>query len=70
MHIVNSDATYHTAYSDSLLDVLIVNNCDKVHSFVELSSLFIAGHDLLELSFILDVSLNLMSHSSAQLQRY
>ncbi|XP_036147301.1 uncharacterized protein LOC118647146 [Monomorium pharaonis] len=51
LHIVHSDATFHTATSDSWLDVLIVNDRDKISSFSKSLCPFIAGHDLLSLSF-------------------
>ncbi|XP_071581375.1 uncharacterized protein [Temnothorax nylanderi] len=50
LHIVNSEPTHHTAISDSWLDVLVVDDMDKIISFTKSQSPFIAGHDLLELS--------------------
>ncbi|XP_071572597.1 uncharacterized protein [Temnothorax nylanderi] len=57
--IVNSDATFHTATSDSWLDVLVVDDSDKVLAYAKSLSPFIAGHDLLELSYSLDRKLDL-----------
>lgn len=58
--IVPSDATHHTATSDSWLDTFIIDDLEKVVSFTKSTSPFIAGHDLLELSLQLgvDISLN------------
>ncbi|XP_071576178.1 uncharacterized protein [Temnothorax nylanderi] len=54
LNIVDSEATFHTATSDSWLDVLVVDDSDKVLLFTKSSSPFIAGHDLLEMSFSLN----------------
>ena len=50
LHIVPSEATHHTSISDSWLDVLIIDNPDKILSFTKSPVPFIAGHDLLHLS--------------------
>lgn len=54
LHLVHSEATFHTANANSLLDVIIVDNLDKVHMFSKSEAPFIAGHDLLEFSFNFD----------------
>lgn len=51
LEIVPSEATYHTSHSDSLLDVILVDRLDKVHSFSKSASPFINGHDLLEFEY-------------------
>ncbi|XP_077258283.1 uncharacterized protein LOC143895191 [Temnothorax americanus] len=53
MNIVHSGATYHTATADSWLDVLAVDDSDKVLALTKSESPFIAGHDLLELTLSL-----------------
>ena len=58
LYIIPSDATHHTATSNSCLDVLIVDDSDKVLSFAKSSSPFIAGHDLLSLSLSLFSPIN------------
>ena len=55
LQIVRSEATHHTATSDSWLDVFIVDDPDKIKSYSKSSSPFIAGHDLLELSLSFNV---------------
>ncbi|XP_024892122.1 uncharacterized protein LOC112467653 [Temnothorax curvispinosus] len=57
MSIIQSDATYHTATSDSWLDVLAVDDCEKVLRFYKSECPFIAGHDLIELSLSLGTKL-------------
>lgn len=51
LHIVHSEATFHSASVDSWLDVIIVDDEDKIAEFEKSESPFIAGHDLLELSY-------------------
>ena len=51
LNIVDSDPTYHTAAADSWLDVFIIDSSDKVQSFRKSEAPFIAGHDLLEMSY-------------------
>lgn len=58
LNIVNSDPTFHTATSNSGLDILVVDDNDKVLTFAKSSSPFIAGHDLLELSYSLTCRLD------------
>ncbi|KAK0073898.1 hypothetical protein PV325_009039 [Microctonus aethiopoides] len=43
--------THHTATSDSLLDVFLVDDLNKVTNYIESDSLFIAGHDLITLNY-------------------
>ncbi|XP_024890651.1 uncharacterized protein LOC112466659 [Temnothorax curvispinosus] len=49
MNIVNTGATYHTATADSRLDVLAVDDSDKILRLTKSDSPFITGHDLMEL---------------------
>ncbi|XP_077270664.1 uncharacterized protein LOC143901904 [Temnothorax americanus] len=56
LHIVESNSTFHTASSDSWLDVFLVDNLDKVLSFSKSNAPFINGHDLIELTYALGVS--------------
>ena len=49
--IVGSDSTFHTSIADSWLDVFIVDCLAKVLSFHKSEAPFIAGHDLIELSY-------------------
>lgn len=51
LYLVPSDATHHTATSDSLLDVFIIDDESKVQSFYKSPEPFIAGHDLIKLSY-------------------
>ena len=51
LNIVDSDPSYHTVAADSWLDVFIIASSDKVHSFHKSEAPFIAGHDLLEMSY-------------------
>lgn len=57
LHIVPSGATHHTATCVSWLDVFVVDDMDKVNTLVRSESPFIAGHDFLELSLLLNVEL-------------
>lgn len=54
LHIVLSDATFHTASSDSLLDVFIIDCSHKLFSFAKSDCPFTAGHDLIELTYAFD----------------
>ena len=51
LNIVDSDPTFHTAVADSWLDVFIIDSSDKARSFRKSEAPFIAGHDLLEMSY-------------------
>ena len=51
LSIVDSDSTFHTSIADSWLDVFIVDCLTKVLSFYKSEAPFIAGHDLIELSY-------------------
>ena len=51
LNIIDSDPTFHMAAADSWLDVFIIDSSDKVRSFRESEAPFIAGHDLLEMSY-------------------
>ena len=51
LNIVDSGPTFHTTSADSWLDVYITDNPAKVQSFRKSEAPFIAGHDLLELSY-------------------
>ncbi|XP_077264820.1 uncharacterized protein LOC143898898 [Temnothorax americanus] len=59
MTIVPSGATHHTATSDSWLDVLAVDDSNKVQAFVKSECPFIAGHDLIELTLSLRTGIDL-----------
>ena len=54
-HIVPPGATFYT-HSDSLLDVVITDDNEKVRSFFKSSTTFIAGHDLLRFEYAYDAS--------------
>ncbi|XP_024879044.1 uncharacterized protein LOC112459244, partial [Temnothorax curvispinosus] len=56
LSIVQSQSTFHTQSSDSLLDVFIVDNLDKVSSFRKSDAPFINGHDRIELTYSFEVS--------------
>ena len=49
--IVDSHSTFHTSTADSWLDVFIVDCLTKGMSFYKSEAPFIAGHDLIELSY-------------------
>ncbi|XP_046750069.1 uncharacterized protein LOC124413491 [Diprion similis] len=51
MDIVQSDSTYHTASSDSWLDVFIIDSLEKLCAFHKSDAPFIAGHDLISLAY-------------------
>ena len=51
LNIVDSDPALYTAAADSWLDVFIIDSSDKVRSFHKSEAPFIAGHDLLEMSY-------------------
>ena len=51
LSIVDSDSTFHTSTADSWLDVFIVDCLTKVLNFYKSEAPFIAGHDLIELSY-------------------
>ncbi|XP_071637527.1 uncharacterized protein [Temnothorax longispinosus] len=55
MNIVNTGATYHTATADSWLDVLAVDDSDKILKLTKSDSPFIAGHDLIEVRLSLGI---------------
>ncbi|KAK0072429.1 hypothetical protein PV326_000090 [Microctonus aethiopoides] len=46
LHILGNVPIYHTSTSDSLLDVLLVDDPQKVLYYNKSDALFIAGHDL------------------------
>lgn len=54
--IIPSQATYHTSHSDSLLDVVLVDSLQKIHSFSKSASPFINGHDLLEFEYKFEIA--------------
>ena len=54
LDILEPDPTFHTAAADSWLDVFIIDSSDKVRSFRKSEAPFIAGHDLLEMSYRLE----------------
>ena len=54
LHLVDSAATYHTATSDSWLDIIVFDSEHKVLSFAKSEAPFIAGHDLLRLEYAFD----------------
>lgn len=49
LFLVPSEATYHTSYCDSWLDVAILDSEEKLSSFKKTSAPFIAGHDAIEI---------------------
>ena len=49
--IVDSDSTFHTSIADPWLDVFILDYLANVLSFQKSEAPFIAGHDLIELSY-------------------
>lgn len=51
LYLVDSEATHHTNSSDSWLDIFIIDDISKLYSFTKSEAPFIAGHDLLELSY-------------------
>ncbi|XP_036144943.1 uncharacterized protein LOC118646356 [Monomorium pharaonis] len=51
LQIVDSNPTHHTACSDSLLDIFMVDDATKVLSFIKSDVPFICGHDILQLSY-------------------
>lgn len=55
LHLVSSEATFHTASTDSCLDVVIVDYLEKLYEFKK-SGPFIAGHNLLEVTYVFDSS--------------
>ncbi|XP_011859007.1 PREDICTED: uncharacterized protein LOC105556520 [Vollenhovia emeryi] len=57
LHLVPPDPTYHTKTSDTWLDVIIIDDPDKLHTYTKSDSPFIAGHDLLCLSYAFDLPL-------------
>lgn len=54
LYLVPSDATHHTASSDSWLDVFIIDHPSKLNSFSKSSEPFIAGHDYIIISYSFD----------------
>ena len=54
LHIVASEPTYHTALADSWLDLYVIDSINKQASFSKSETPFIAGHDLLELTYAFD----------------
>ena len=54
LHIVASEPTYHTTLTDSWLDLYVIDNINKQASFSKSKAPFIAGHDLLELTYAFD----------------
>ena len=51
LHLVESGAANHTNERNPLLDELIIDDTDKLISFVKFEAPFIAGHDFLELTY-------------------
>ena len=51
LHLVDSATTYHTATSDSWLDIIVIDAEHKVLSFAKSDAPFIAGHDLQIISY-------------------
>ena len=54
LHIVASEPTYHTALADSWLDLYVIDSINKQALFSKSETPFIAGHDLLELTYAFD----------------
>ena len=65
LNIVPSEPTYHTSYSDSWLDICIVDSMRKVFSFKKSVAPFINDHDLLELTH----SFHLLSATNRKIVR-
>lgn len=51
LHLVESGASFHTANSDSWLDVFIIDSREKLISLSKSEVPFINGHDLIEISY-------------------
>ncbi|XP_071642873.1 uncharacterized protein [Temnothorax longispinosus] len=58
MIIVNTGATYHTAAADSWLDILAVDDGDKIIRLTKSESPFISGHDLIEIKLSLGTDID------------
>lgn len=56
LHIVPSGPTHHTMNCDTWLDVFIVDDLEKLQEFTKSDTPFIAGHDLLEMTYIFEVN--------------
>ena len=54
LDLVESGTTYHTATCDSWLDVIVTDSEHKIVSFIKTATLFIVGHDLLQLEYAFD----------------
>ena len=53
--LVPSAAKFHTAILDSWLDLMILDHADKLVSFVKCEVAFICGHDILQLSYAVEM---------------
>lgn len=51
LKIIPHKATHHTAISDTWLDVILTSDIEKIVSHTKSNSLFIAGHDLISVTY-------------------
>lgn len=51
LHLQPSPPAHHTASSDTWLDVILVDDLKKIHTYTKSESPFIAGHDLISINY-------------------
>lgn len=51
LHLQPSPPIHHTATSDTWLDVVLVDDLEKIHNYTKSDFPFIAGHDLIPISY-------------------